>query len=97
MLFTKISIEYIEGNRKLSVGSRNQPMKQCNNITIKQSNVGAALVITLIVVTVISAIAFSVSRMLVSEVKQITRLEDSEMAYQAAESGIEAGLLLYRA
>lgn len=63
----------------------------------KQSkNVGAALVITLIVVTVISAIAFSVSRMLVSEVKQITRLEDSEMAYQAAESGIEAGLLLYR-
>ncbi|EKD56539.1 MAG: hypothetical protein ACD_58C00151G0001 [uncultured bacterium] len=62
----------------------------------RQSNVGAALVITLIVVTVISAIVFSVSRMLVSEVKQITRLEDSEMAYQAAESGIEAGLLLYR-
>lgn len=59
-------------------------------------NRGAALVITLIVVTVVSAIAFSVSRMLVSEVKQITRLEDSEMAYQAAESGIEAGLLLYR-
>lgn len=62
----------------------------------RQSKTGAALVITLIIVTVVSAIIFSVNRMLVSEVKQITKLEDSEMAYQAAESGIEAGLLLYR-
>jgi hypothetical protein len=60
------------------------------------NNVGAALVITLIVVTVVSAIAFSINRMLISEVKQISRLEDSEMAYLAAESGIETGLLLYR-
>lgn len=71
-------------------------MKQFNNLAIKQLNRGAALLITLVVVTVLGAITFSINRMVISEIKQITRLEDSEMAYQAAESGIEAGLLLYR-
>lgn len=71
-------------------------MKQFNNLAIKQLNRGAALLITLVVVTVLGAITFSINRMVISEIKQITRLEDSEIAYQAAESGIEAGLLLYR-
>lgn len=71
-------------------------MKQCNHSTIQQSNKGAALLITLVVVTVLGAITFTINRMVISEIKQITRLEDSEIAYQAAESGIETGLLLYR-
>lgn len=62
----------------------------------KKSQPGAALIITLLIVTVISAIALSVSQMLISEIKQITRFEDSEVAYQSAESGIETGLLFYR-
>ena len=57
---------------------------------------GSALIITLLVVTVLIAIGFSTSRLTISEITQSTQLEDSEIAYQAAEAGVEMGLLLYR-
>lgn len=59
-------------------------------------NKGAALVITLLIISVLSALAFSSTRLATSELKQSTYLEDSELAYQAAESGIELGLLYFR-
>jgi len=57
---------------------------------------GSALIITLLVISVIASFAFVLARLGVSEIKQSSQLEDSEMAYQAAESGIEIGLLLFR-
>ena len=57
---------------------------------------GSALIITLLVVSVLVAVGFSVSRITMSEIVQSTELEDSELAYQAAEAGVEIGLLLYR-
>lgn len=50
----------------------------------------------MLVVSVLAAIGFSVSRVSLSGIKQSSRLEDSEIAYQAAEGGIEMGLLYYR-
>lgn len=57
---------------------------------------GSALIITLLVITVVSAMIFSVGRLAVDELKMSTQLEDSDMAYYAAEAGIEAGLLMFR-
>lgn len=61
-----------------------------------QSNTGNALLITMLVVVVISAIGLSVSRLTLSQVRQTSQLEDSVTAYYAAESGIEQGLLMWR-
>ena len=60
----------------------------------KQS--GAALIITILLVTVLATIAFSASRLTISELVQTTQLEESEGAYFAAEACVETGLLLYR-
>lgn len=57
---------------------------------------GAALIITILLISVLASIAFAISRLGISEVKQSTQLEDSEISYQAAEGGIELGLLLFR-
>jgi four helix bundle protein len=57
---------------------------------------GSALIITLLIITVISAIGFGIGRLTIAEIKQSTRMEDSVGAESAAESGIEYGLLLYR-
>lgn len=57
---------------------------------------GSALIITILVIAVVSAIGFSVSRLTISQMRQTTQLEDSVKAYYAAESGIEQGLLMWR-
>ncbi len=64
----------------------------CRNV--RQS--GSALIITILLVTVLAAIAFSSSRLTISEIVQTGQLEDSELSYQAAEGCVETGLLLYR-
>jgi len=61
-----------------------------------KNQVGAALIITILLISVLASIAFAISRLGISEVKQSTQLEDSEISYQAAEGGIEMGLLLFR-
>jgi Tfp pilus assembly protein PilX len=57
---------------------------------------GAALIITILLISILASIAFATSRLGISEIKQSSQLEDSEIAYQAAEGGIEMGLLLFR-
>lgn len=57
---------------------------------------GAALLITLVLITVIGSIAFGVGRSTLTNFRLITRLEDSLNAYQAAQAGIEDGLLRFR-
>jgi hypothetical protein len=57
---------------------------------------GSALVITILVIAVISAIGFSVSRLSISQLRQTTQLEDSTVAYYASESGVEQGLLMWK-
>jgi hypothetical protein len=57
---------------------------------------GSALIITILLVTVLVGIAFGTSRLTISEIVQSSRLEDSELAFQAAEGCIETGLLFYR-
>lgn len=61
----------------------------------KQQN-GSALVITILLVTVLASIGLMSSRLSLSNLRQTTKLEQSELAYQAAEAGLEMGLLLYR-
>ncbi len=63
---------------------------------IHNSYQGSALIITILVIAVVSAIGFSVSRLTISQMRQTTQLEDSVKAYYAAESGIEQGLLMWR-
>lgn len=57
---------------------------------------GAALLITLVLITVIGSIAFGVGRSSLTNFRLITRLEDSLNAYQAAQAGIEDSLLRFR-
>ncbi|MEK7183959.1 MAG: hypothetical protein AAB701_00350 [Patescibacteria group bacterium] len=57
---------------------------------------GAALLITLVLITVIGSIAFGVGRSTLTNFRLVTRLEDSLNAYQAAQAGIEDGLLRFR-
>ena len=57
---------------------------------------GSALIIALLTTAVISSIGFGVGRLMISEIKQSSRIEDSILAYYAAESGIEQALLLWR-
>lgn len=62
----------------------------------KQLTQGSALIITVLLITAISTILFSTARLGVSDIAQVTRLEESLTAHYAAESGIELGLLAYR-
>ncbi|MCL5795765.1 MAG: hypothetical protein M1338_05435 [Patescibacteria group bacterium] len=57
---------------------------------------GSALIITILLITAISTVLFSVARLTYSDLAQATRLEESITANYAAESGIELGLLSYR-
>ncbi len=59
-------------------------------------NQGSALIITMLLVMVVSAIGLGSARLTLSEVNQSRKLEDSTGAYYAAYSGIEHGLLLFR-
>ena len=57
---------------------------------------GSALLITLVLITVIGSIAFGVGKTTLSNFRQVSRLEDSLNAYQAAQAGIEDGLARFR-
>jgi len=57
---------------------------------------GSALIITLLVIMVISAVGIGVGRLTLSEIKQTVNLENSVGAQAIAESGLEHGLLLFR-
>jgi hypothetical protein len=57
---------------------------------------GSALIITMLVVTAISATAFGLSRIFLADVRIAASLEDSLKAYYTAEAGVEEGLLRYR-
>ena len=53
---------------------------------------GTAFLLTMIVITVVSTVAMSVGRLMVSDLNMTTKLEESIVAYYAAEAGIEDGL-----
>ena len=57
---------------------------------------GAALLITMLLIGSVGALALAVSRIILSELKITTSYSDSVVAYQAAEAGIEDGLLKFR-
>ncbi len=57
---------------------------------------GSALLITLLIVSVISAAAFGVGKLTLQNVGLTGSLEDSTVAYQVARAGIEEGLLRWR-
>ena len=69
---------------------------QNSNDLSRLTSSGSALIITIILISAISGIAFSVGRLMASEIRQSTQLEHSMVAYYAAESGIERGLLMWR-
>lgn len=71
-------------------------VKYIRSFLIIRANKGSALIITLLIITVISAIGFGIGRLTIAEIKQSNRMEDSIAAESVAESGIEYGLLLYR-
>jgi hypothetical protein len=55
-------------------------------------NSGSVLVYVLLVISLISAIALTVSVIIINELKLTTSAADATMAYYAAESGLERGL-----
>ena len=57
---------------------------------------GFALLLTLVVVSVIGVVAFGVGRLTLTEFRQTMRFQDSQNALQAAEAGIEDGLVRFR-
>lgn len=57
---------------------------------------GSALVLTVLMVSIMSTVSFSITALAISELRKASALEDSIVAYYAAESGIEHGLLQYR-
>ncbi len=54
---------------------------------------GVAFLLTMLLVAIVSTIALAVGRLMVSELRMTTSLEESTAAYFAAEAGIEDGLL----
>jgi len=65
-----------------------------NSPSVTQS--GAALLLTMLIIAVVGAMALAVSRIVLAELMVTSNYADSIVAYQAAESGIEQGLLKYR-
>jgi Tfp pilus assembly protein PilX len=57
---------------------------------------GAALLITMLIIATVGALALAVGRIVISELHITSTYSDSVIAYQAAESGIEQGLLEFR-
>lgn len=80
-------------NHKATKSNRNVTSSNC---TPSNHNRGSALIITLLLITIVAAMVFSVGKLATSELKLSTQLEESDLAYYAAESGIEAGLLMLR-
>jgi len=67
-----------------------------NNLLTLHRTRGAALIIAMLVVTAMTSIGFFVSRLNIRDTVQMTRLEQSMLAYYDAEAGIEQGLLMFR-
>lgn len=59
-------------------------------------NQGSAIILALVIVSLVSVVAFSLSRVLVSEIKIETGLEDASGAYLTAEASLEDSLIEYR-
>lgn len=57
---------------------------------------GSALIITMLMVTVIASVSFAVTALALSEFRKAANIQDSIVAYYAAESGLEHGLMEYR-
>ena len=57
---------------------------------------GSALVITVLIVTVIATLSFTVTGLTLSEFRKVAILQDGIAAYYAAEAGIEHGLMQQR-
>lgn len=62
----------------------------------KYHNHGAALIITMMVITAISGFAFFASRLSIAEIVSMNKLENSMVSFYASEAGIEQGLLMRR-
>jgi len=65
-------------------------------ITNYKFQIGAALLITMLMIATVGALALAVGRIVISELHITTSYADSVVAYQAAEAGIERGLLEFR-
>lgn len=57
---------------------------------------GSAMVITLLLLATVGSISFAVGRLFILDIAVSQMYDDSVIAYYAAESGIEEGLLRYR-
>ncbi len=57
---------------------------------------GSALIISMLLITAVSGMAFSIARLLFVEAATATLYENGSVAYYSAESGIEEGFLRYR-
>jgi hypothetical protein len=71
-------------------------MNLFNDSKNKYGNHGAALIITLMVITAISGFAFFASRLSIAEIVSMNKLENSMVSFYASEAGIEQGLLMRR-
>ncbi|MFY9484136.1 MAG: hypothetical protein WAP74_00725 [Patescibacteria group bacterium] len=61
-----------------------------------QKERGSAIILALLIVSAVSVAAFSAARVLISEIKIESGLEDASGAYLAAEASLEASLVEYR-
>lgn len=65
-------------------------------IELKQNLRGSALIATLIIASAIAVFVFSIGGATIGEIETSGALEDSTIAFSAAEAGIEEGLLRWR-
>lgn len=63
---------------------------------LKFQNRGSAIILALLIVSAVSVAAFSAAKVLISEIRIESGLEDASGAYLAAEASLEAGLVEYR-
>ena len=84
--------QYSECHPELVSGSLHRHCEQSE----KSHTRGFALLLTLVVVSVIGVVAFGVGRLTLTEFRQTMRFQDSQNALQAAEAGIEDGLVRFR-
>ncbi len=76
----------------------NMDIKKNSKFEIRnsKSNHGAALLITMLLIAGVGSLALAVSRIVLSEIRISSAYADGIVAYQAAEAGIERGLLEFR-
>lgn len=61
-----------------------------------QEQQGSAIILALLVVSTVSVASFSISKVLISEIRIESGLEDASGAYMTAEASLENGLVEYR-